>query len=234
VKHRTKALQELILSTPALGEQQQSPPGDEITVSDILGREVAPVEELIPGWLEKGIPTFLAGVGGVHKSRLALQWALCLNAGAQLWGVGEGLKGFRDSKPAATMVYCAAEDDANELARRAQAITRRLKLPKPKQGMFWPCKDAALVIHARECRGCATSLSVTLVCTHVAYTVTRSTDDTSAIQSDPFRYVVSPRGRARLGEGGRAVRLVTWCSWLCRGVVVWGRGWFVLWRCVAS
>lgn len=146
MKHRTKALQELILSTPALGEQQQSPPGDEITVSDILGREVAPVEELIPGRLEKGIPTFLAGVGGVHKSRLALQWALCLNAGAQLWGIGEGLKGLRDSKPAATMVYCAAEDDANELARRAQAITRTLKLPKPKQGMFWPCKDAALVI----------------------------------------------------------------------------------------
>jgi hypothetical protein len=146
VKHGAKALQELILSTPALGEQQQSTPGDEITVSDMLGREVTPVEELIPGWLEKGIPTFLAGVGGVHKSRLALQWALCLNAGAQLWGVGEGLKGLRDAKPTATMVYCAAEDDANELARRAQAITRTLKLSKPKQGVFWPCKDAALVI----------------------------------------------------------------------------------------
>lgn len=144
LEHGAAALQELILSAPPLGDAPALANDNEITVADMLGREVAPVEELIPGWLEKGIPTFLAGVGGVHKSRLAMQWALCLNTGASIWGLDAAVGGLKPAK--ATMVYCAAEDDANELARRAQAICRALKLKKPDQGVFLPCTDAALVI----------------------------------------------------------------------------------------
>ena len=49
---------------------------EEHTVAELLEREVGPVQELIPGLIERGIPNFIAGPGGVHKSRLALQWAL--------------------------------------------------------------------------------------------------------------------------------------------------------------
>lgn len=90
---------------------------EEVSLPDLLKREVAPVQELIPGWIEKGIPNFLAGPGGVHKSRLALQWGLCLASGLPVWG--------REVNSAA-LVYVSAEDDANELARRAQAMTRHL------------------------------------------------------------------------------------------------------------
>lgn len=90
---------------------------EELSVADLVKREVAPVPELIPGWIEKGLPNFLAGPGGVHKSRLALQWGLCIASGLPVWGM--------EVEPAA-LVYVSAEDDANELARRAQAIVKHL------------------------------------------------------------------------------------------------------------
>ena len=95
LEHGVEALQQLILNTPALGDTGEHD-ADTVSVAELLGREVTPVEELIPGWVEKGIPTFLAGPGGVHKSRLALQWGLCLNTGATIWGIGAGLVGLRD------------------------------------------------------------------------------------------------------------------------------------------
>ena len=52
-----------------------------VSFADLLARPTKPVEELIPGLLEKGIATMLAGPGGTHKSRLALQWGLSM----QLW-----------------------------------------------------------------------------------------------------------------------------------------------------
>jgi hypothetical protein len=147
LEHGAAALLDLVLNTPPLGETTSADAArDEIAVADILSRGVAPVEQLIPGWVEKGVPNFIAGPGGVHKSRLALQWGLCINAGAAVWGIEAGLEGMRG--PKATLVYCAAEDDANELARRAQAISAALKLPTPKQGVFLARKgaDSALVI----------------------------------------------------------------------------------------
>lgn len=138
------SLRKLILDTPALGEERATASSSErIAVADLLKREVTPVEELIPGWIEKGIPNFLCGPGGVHKSRLAMQWGLCLTAGAAVWGLGASLM----QKPLATLVYVSAEDDANELARRAQGICSALKIKPPSQGIFVPRagKDSALV-----------------------------------------------------------------------------------------
>ena len=147
VEHGAAALNDLILNTPALGDRTATTQRDEIAVADILAREVTPVEEIIPGWIEKGIPNFICGPGGVHKSRLAMQWGLCLNAGATVWGIGAGVAGLRASDKT-TLVFCAAEDDANELARRAQAISSALKLKKPERGVFLARKghDSALVI----------------------------------------------------------------------------------------
>ncbi len=50
--------------------------------------------------------------------------------------------------PSVSMVYVSAEDDENELARRAQAIKKVLKLPAAKQGQILSRKgkDSALVI----------------------------------------------------------------------------------------
>jgi hypothetical protein len=146
VKHGAAAFSDLVMRTPALGATAALSNDDVFTISEILGRDVTPVEELIPGWIEKGIPNFIAGPGGVHKSRLAMQWGLSINAGAAVWGIDAGLDGLKQRK--ATLVLCAAEDDANELARRAQAICRALKLKTAKQGVFLArkAKDSALVI----------------------------------------------------------------------------------------
>ena len=91
--HGPASLMELIVRTPALGDTAAAD-DSAVTVADLLSREVAPVEELIPAWLEKGIPTFLCGPGGTHKSRLALQWGLSLNSGAAVWGMGAKLVGL--------------------------------------------------------------------------------------------------------------------------------------------
>jgi|GEM_PF-4839368 len=147
VNHGREALYHLILQAPALGAQHEGEiAADELSLDDILRRKVTPVEELIPGWVEKGIPNFIAGAGGVHKSRLAMQWGLCLNAGASVWGINAALNGLRHSN--VTLIFCAAEDDANELARRAQAISAALKLKAPARGIFIACKgaDSALVV----------------------------------------------------------------------------------------
>jgi hypothetical protein len=158
VEHGAQKLGGLILSTPALGEKPTVSDDDVIPIADLLDREVAAVEELIPGLLEKGIPTFIAGKGGVHKSRLALQWGLCINAAADAWGgeteptqvqkVRAAVSGPEQPRPTTTLVYCAAEDDANELARRAQAISKTLELKPPEQGVIIARKgkNSALVI----------------------------------------------------------------------------------------
>jgi hypothetical protein len=145
VAHGVDALSELILSTAPLGAGASQTAEPEVSLVELLGRDVHPVEELIPGLIEKGIPNFLAGPGGSHKSRLALQWSLCLNAGATVWGIGGRIDHLKN--PKATMVYCAAEDDENELARRAQAICAGLKLKRTNQGIFISRKgkDSALV-----------------------------------------------------------------------------------------
>lgn len=123
-----------------------APASGPVPFSSVLAREVPPVAELIPGLVEKRVVTFLAGPGGVHKSRLALQWGLCLDAGAPIFG-----------RPVerSTFVYLSCEDHADEVARRAQAITSRLRLVGGGAGQFWDltADDATLaVVHdSGEC-----------------------------------------------------------------------------------
>jgi Bifunctional DNA primase/polymerase, N-terminal/AAA domain len=120
---------------PATGLPSARP----VPFSELLARDVPPVAELIPGLLEKGVVTFLAGPGGVHKSRLALQWGLCLDAGASIFGRTTTRSRF---------VYLSCEDHADEVARRTQAITARLKLPTDSAGQFldMTAEDATLAV----------------------------------------------------------------------------------------
>jgi hypothetical protein len=134
VAHGVEALRDLILSTPALGDRAQSQDRTAISAFELLGRQVRNVEELIPGLLEKGIVTFLCAPGGNHKSRLAQQWGQALNVGAGPFGrqYAEEMS-KRGAPPAsrATLIHVSAEDDENELARRAQGIADVLDLPPP-------------------------------------------------------------------------------------------------------
>jgi RecA-family ATPase len=103
-----------------LEESKPQPPAvGPVRFRDVLTRTVAPVWELVPSLIERGVVTFLSAPGGSHKSRLALQWGLCLGSGAAIFG-----------RPVdrVTFVYLSYEDHADEVARRAQAISRRLGL----------------------------------------------------------------------------------------------------------
>jgi RecA-family ATPase len=96
-------------------------------VTDTLASEPVPVREIIPGLIERGIVTFLAGAGGSMKSRLGLQWGLCVDAGAPVWG-----------RPVerATFVYLSCEDHPDEVQRRMHAANRRLGLPEDKTAIW--------------------------------------------------------------------------------------------------
>lgn len=88
-----------------------------IPFNDFINDTVPPVEEIVMDWVEKGIPNFIAGRGGSHKSRIALQWGLCAQGGLQIFG----------KQPArVTLVYLSSEDDKAEITRRSQAICRQL------------------------------------------------------------------------------------------------------------
>ncbi len=90
-----------------------------VAFDDVLSREVQSVQELIPGLVEKGVATMLAGPGGVHKSRTALHWGLAVSVGAPVYG---------RSTERARFIFLSYEDHPDEVARRAQAMTGRLGL----------------------------------------------------------------------------------------------------------
>ena len=117
-----------------------------VLFSNVLSREVPPVQELIAGLIEKGTVTFLSAPGGSHKSRLAVQWGLSIDAGVPIFGRAVERSHF---------VYVSYEDHADEVARRAQAIARRLSLDTHSDGQFWDLsgKDAplAVVFESGEC-----------------------------------------------------------------------------------
>lgn len=89
-------------------------------VSDTLKEQAPPLVDLVPGLIEQGICTFLAAPGGMNKSRLAVQWGLCIDAGLPIWG--------RQVRKA-QFIYLSYEDRAGEVTRRMQTIARRLHLP---------------------------------------------------------------------------------------------------------
>lgn len=104
-----------------------------ISFSQVLQREVPPVRELIPGLVEKGIVTMLAGPGGVHKSRTAVHWGLSLAAGMPVYG---------RSVERCSFVYLSHEDGDDQVALRAQGIARRCGIPTDLENAFyWDLRD---------------------------------------------------------------------------------------------
>jgi hypothetical protein len=91
-----------------------------IPFSDLLTREMKPIEEIIPGLIEKGIATMLSGPGGTHKSRVALQWGHCIDAGIPIYG---------HPVMRSTFIYLDYENGMEEMTRRTQKMNWRLDLP---------------------------------------------------------------------------------------------------------
>ena len=89
------------------------------TGNDTMKATAPPLEELIDGWIEKGIVNFLNARGGSNKSRLALQIGLCIDAGRSVFG---------RATEQATFVYLSWEDHPFEVTRRIHMITRKLKI----------------------------------------------------------------------------------------------------------
>jgi hypothetical protein len=85
--------------------------------TQLLAKEPQPVAEIIPDRIEKGVVNFLSGPGGSHKSRLALQYCVCIGAQISVFG----------KMPAEVMpVYVCAEDDEAEIIRRMHKFAKRL------------------------------------------------------------------------------------------------------------
>ncbi len=74
VQHGPEALEALILDTPALGNVVEDADDGEVGVAELLRHEVLPVEKLIPGWLEKGIPNFICGPGEIQSRASLYKW----------------------------------------------------------------------------------------------------------------------------------------------------------------
>lgn len=87
-----------------------------------------PVEELIPGLIEKHCVTYLAGPGGVSKSRIAHHWGSCVHAGLPLYGRETAKPPLRFP----TFVYVSYENGEPEDARRHRKVVERLEL-QPEQ-----------------------------------------------------------------------------------------------------
>lgn len=115
----------MLLAQGLMGHLEASGP---VSFHELRRRIVPPVQELVTGLLEKGTVTFLSAPGGSHKSRLALQWGLCIDAGTSI---------FSRAVEPARFVYLSYEDHEDEVTRRVQAIASRLTLPDEGDGIFW-------------------------------------------------------------------------------------------------
>lgn len=93
--------------------------------AEVFSHKPAPLFEIIPDRVEKGIPNFLAGAGGSFKSLYALQEGLKVQAGHYMQP--EHAKG-RAIYPVSRFVYFSCEDEADEVTRRAQGIAKRLNI----------------------------------------------------------------------------------------------------------
>lgn len=110
-----------------------------IGFDELIRRDLPPVAEIVPGLIEKGIPTFLGGPGGSCKSRLALQFGLCISAGRPI---------FDRPVVRCAFVFLSAEDGADEVGRRAKQICATLNitgLPPNAHLIDLKGKDCALV-----------------------------------------------------------------------------------------
>ena len=103
-----------------------------VSFEDVIKRDVPAVQEIVPGLIERGIVTFLAGAGGSHKSRTALHWGLAIASGTPIYGRAVEQCDF---------LYLSYEDHPDEVARRSQAICRRLDIRHPDRAQFWDLTD---------------------------------------------------------------------------------------------
>ncbi len=83
----------------------------------LLAKEPQPVTEIIPDRIEQGVVNFLSGPGGSHKSRLALQYCVCIGARIPVFG----------KMPMEVMpIYVGAEDGEDEIIRRMHKLAKQL------------------------------------------------------------------------------------------------------------
>jgi hypothetical protein len=124
-----EAFGDVLANLPAVIEPAPVAQGivQQILFSDLLARQVEPVEEIVPGLVEKGIATMLSGPGGTHKSRVALQWAHSIDAGMPIFG-----RPVMQSKA----IYLDYENGVSEMTRRTQKMNLRLKLPSANGQLF--------------------------------------------------------------------------------------------------
>lgn len=88
--------------------------------AELLTHEPKPLREIIPGLVERGIATMLAGAGSTHKSRTVLHWCAAVHTGIAIYG--------RPVIPA-TSIYLDYENGEDEMCRRLHMIQKRLNLP---------------------------------------------------------------------------------------------------------
>jgi hypothetical protein len=103
-----------------------------VSFAALMSRPVEPIHEIIPGLIEKGIATMLSGPGGVHKSRLAQQIGLSIQAGIPIFG--------HITEPC-TFIYVDYENGVKEITRRTHKMRSRLGLPPDTAGHYIDLKS---------------------------------------------------------------------------------------------
>jgi hypothetical protein len=172
-----------------------------VSFGDVLKREVPPVQELIGGLVEKGTVTFLSAPGGSHKSRMALQWGLSIDAGVSIFG-----RSVEQSR----FVCLSYEDHADEVARRVQSIAQRLSLPMDSGGQFWDLsgKDAPLAAVSESGEIAVTDFGNRFI----AYLKSIAMHKFVTVDStyNAIRFI----GAAKINEGA-VMAAIGWCQRIC-------------------
>jgi RecA-family ATPase len=114
------------LSTQSAADEATASPQDEdddlvwLHLGDLYRATPKPIEEILPGFVQKGVFNLLAGAGGTHKSRFCWQLVLSARVGADMLG-----------RPVtqASGVVVSYEDPRDDVVRRVQALRDRLALP---------------------------------------------------------------------------------------------------------
>lgn len=113
-----------------------------VSFSDLLPLYVPPVQELVTGLIERGVFTLFSGPGGSHKSRLAIQFGLCIASKTLVWGL---------PVQQATYVALSYEDHPDEVTRRTQAIARKLGLNLDQgQTLYWNLQSGPAIAVVTE------------------------------------------------------------------------------------
>lgn len=118
---------------------------DPIKLQDIQGDE-QPVAMVVDQWIQKHKINIFRGRGGANKSRLALQWAILVDA-------GKSAAGFTIPERA-TALYISCEDDPEEVKRRRNAIVRKLDMP-PSNVLYFDMteEDDAFLLYVGDTDG---------------------------------------------------------------------------------